>query len=80
LTLGLGLSAKGIRFDGHEKALTRIVFFMVIPTAASAFYLKLLAGLAETLADSDSRKALMAEEAPEKLWKVLVKLTKKTVL
>jgi mannitol/fructose-specific phosphotransferase system IIA component (Ntr-type) len=79
LTLGLGISAKGIKFDGHDKALTRIVFFLVIPTAASAFYLKLLAGLAETFADAEARKALMAEEAPEKLWKALVKLTKKTV-
>ena len=80
LTLGLGISAKGIKFDGHDKTLTRIIFFMVIPTAASAFYLKLLAGLAETFADAEARKALTAEETPEKLWKVLIKLTKKTIL
>jgi mannitol/fructose-specific phosphotransferase system IIA component (Ntr-type) len=79
LTLGLGISGKGIKFDGHDKTLTRIVFFMVIPTAASAFYLKLLAGLAETFSDAEARKALMAEESPEKLWKMLVKLTKKTI-
>lgn len=80
LTLGVGLSVKGIKFDGHDKALTRIVFFMVIPTAASAFYLKLLAGLAETLADGEARKALLAEDTPEKLWKALIKVTKKTVV
>jgi len=80
LTLGLGLSGKGIKFDGYDKALTRIVFFMVIPTAASAFYLKVLAGLAETFSDAEARKALLAEESPEKLWKALVKLTKKTIL
>lgn len=80
LTLGLGISAKGIKFDGHDKGLTRIVFLMVIPTAASAFYLKLLAGLAETFSDADARKALQAEENPDKLWKTLVKLTKKTIL
>jgi len=80
LTLGLGISPKGIRFDEREKNLTRIVFFMVIPTAASAFYLKLVAGLAETFMDSEARKLLMAEELPEKLWKVLVKLTKKKVV
>lgn len=79
LTLGLGISDKGIKFDGHDKMLTRIIFFMVIPTAASAFYLKLLAGLAETFSDADARKALMAEELPEKLWKTLIKLTKKTI-
>lgn len=79
LTLGLGMTAKGIKFDGHDKTLTRIIFFMVIPTAASAFYLKLLAGLAETFSDADSRKALLAEETSDKVWKVLTKLTKKTI-
>jgi mannitol/fructose-specific phosphotransferase system IIA component (Ntr-type) len=79
LTLGLGISAKGIKFDGHDKSLTKIVFFLVIPTAASAFYLKLLAGLAETFADAEARKTLSAEELPEKLWKALIKLTKKTI-
>ena len=80
LTLGLGVSAKGIKFDGNDKNVTKIIFFLVIPTAASAFYLKLLAGLAETFSDADARKAITAEETPEKLWKLLVKLTKKTVV
>jgi mannitol/fructose-specific phosphotransferase system IIA component (Ntr-type) len=80
LTLALGISAKGIKFDGHDKNLTKIIFFLVIPTAASAFYLKLLAGLAETFTDAEARKALSAEETPEKLWKTLIKLTKKTVV
>jgi mannitol/fructose-specific phosphotransferase system IIA component (Ntr-type) len=80
LTLCMGLSPKGVKFDGQDKAITRIIFFMVIPTAASAFYLKLLAGLAETFSDADARKALLAEETPEKLWKALIKLTKKTIL
>lgn len=79
LTLGLGISPKGIKFDGHDKSLTKIIFFLVIPTAASAFYLKLLAGLAQTFSDADARKALMGEESPEKLWKLLMKLTKKTI-
>lgn len=79
LTLGMGISAKGIKFDGHDKGPTKIIFFLVIPTAASAFYLKVLAGLAETFADAEARKVLMAEESPEKLWKALIKLTKKTI-
>ena len=65
LTLALGLSTRGIRFDDDGKGLTRIVFFMAIPTAASAFYLKLLAGLAETFAKPDARKALMVPKEPE---------------
>jgi len=79
LTFGLGISSKGIKFDDQEKSLTKIVFFIVIPTAASAFYLKLLAGLAATFSEAEARKALMTEDSPEKLWKALVKLTKKTI-
>jgi mannitol/fructose-specific phosphotransferase system IIA component (Ntr-type) len=79
LTLALGLAPKGLHFDGDETGLTRIVFFLMIPTAASAFYLKLLAGLTETFMKADARKALLANKEPEKLWKCLVKLTRSTI-
>jgi len=79
LTLALGLSSKGIRFDGPEQQLTKIVFFMVIPTAASAFYLKILAGLTETFMKTDARKKILAEKDPAKLWKALVKVTRANV-
>ncbi len=78
LALALGLSPKGIQFDPKEQ-LTKIVFLIAIPTAATAFYLKLLAGLTETFMVADSRKALMAEKDPEKLWKTLMKLTRTTI-
>ena len=79
LTLALGLSSKGIRFGDDAKALTRIVFFVVIPTAASAFYLKLIAGLAEVFVDAEARKKLLAEDDPEKVWKALVKATRTAI-
>jgi mannitol/fructose-specific phosphotransferase system IIA component (Ntr-type) len=81
LTLAVGLSKKGIKFGttDDEKALTRIVFFIVIPTAASAFYLKLLAGLTETFMKPDARKTLLAEKDSEGLWKALIKTTRATV-
>ena len=79
LTLALGVSPKGIAFDTGQKALTHIIFFMVIPTAATAFYLKLLAGLAETFSANDARHALLAEEDPVKLWKLLKKLTRRSI-
>lgn len=79
LALALGLSAKGIRFGEDNKNLTRIVFFIVIPTAASAYYLKLIAGIAQTFSQNDARKALMAADSNEKLWKTLQKLTRKTI-
>lgn len=82
LTLSLGLSKKGIKFTANgddEKSCTKMVFFLVIPTAASAFYLKLLAGLTESFIKPEVRKAIMAEKDQEGLWKALIKATRLTV-
>ncbi len=79
LTLALGVSKKGIKFGGPSRTLTRIVFFMVIPTAASAFYLKLLSGLTETFREEEMRSRLLEAETPEKLWSVLIKATKSAI-
>jgi mannitol/fructose-specific phosphotransferase system IIA component (Ntr-type) len=79
LTLAMGLSHEGIKWTDDAEELTHVVFFIVIPTAASAFYLKLLAGLAETFTDDEAREAILAETDAEALWKTLVKVTRKTV-
>jgi mannitol/fructose-specific phosphotransferase system IIA component (Ntr-type)/predicted RNA-binding Zn-ribbon protein involved in translation (DUF1610 family) len=79
LTLALGLHPKGVKFGGPTKGLTKLIFFMVIPTAASAFYLKLLSGLARTFEKEENRKKLLEATTPEKLWKVLLKVTKSTI-
>jgi mannitol/fructose-specific phosphotransferase system IIA component (Ntr-type) len=79
LTLAMGLSKKGIRFDEGRRELTRIVFFMVIPTAASAFYLKLLAGLTESFMDDARRDELLACKDAASMWKCVVKATRRTV-
>ena len=76
LTLALGLTSKGVKFDPAGKACTRIVFFMVIPTAASAFYLKLLSGLSQVFQKAENREKLLEADTPEKLWKALVKTTR----
>ena len=75
LTLALGLSPKGVKF-GSGRSLTKTVFFMVIPTAASAFYLKLLAGLSQVFQKEENRDKLFEADTPDKLWKALVRLTK----
>lgn len=80
LTLSLGISQRGISFNHETKNLTHIIFFMIIPTAATAFYLKILAGLAETFMPNEARHALLAEEDPLKLWKLLKKLTRRTIV
>lgn len=79
LTLALGVAPKGVKFDPDGKANTRIIFFMVIPTAASAFYLKLLAGLSQVFQKQENRDKLLEAETPEKLWKALVKTTRTTI-
>lgn len=76
LTMALGITSKGIKFDPAGKAQTRIVFFMVIPTAASAFYLKLLSGLAQVFQKPENRDKLLEADTPEKLWKALMKTTR----
>jgi len=77
LTLALGLAPKGVKFGA--KGTSKIIFFMAIPTAASAFYLKLLSGLARTFEKDENRKKLLEATTPEKLWKTLLKLTKTTI-
>ena len=79
LTLSVALFKDGVHFDGPKGPLTHIVFFMMIPTSASAFYLKLLAGLTETFMAEDARKALLASKTQTEMWKTLVKVTRKYI-
>ena len=79
LTLALGINRKGVRFDSAGRGLTHIVFFIVIPTAASVFYLRLLSGLTQTFFKKDAREKLLAAQTPDELWSVLVKTTRYTI-
>ena len=79
LTLALGIAAKPMKWSTSAEAATRMVFFMAIPTAASAFSLKLLAGLMEALMKPDARKAILAEKEADKVWKALCKITRTTI-
>jgi len=79
LAMAVGLHRKGIKFGGPGRSLTRIFFFMVIPTATSAFYLKLIAGLSRTFRDKEASAALLAATTEAELWKALIKATKKTI-
>ncbi|MDF7801766.1 PTS sugar transporter subunit IIA [Pontiellaceae bacterium B1224] len=79
LSMALGIHKKGIHFGGPGRTLTRIFFFMVIPTATSAFYMKLIAGLSQTFRQKEAREALLAAESEEELWKVLVRQTRQVI-
>lgn len=78
LSMAVGIHKKGIKFGGPGRTLTRIFFFVVIPTATSAFYLKLISGLSRTFREKECSDALLACTSEEELWKALIKATKKT--
>ncbi len=79
LTLVLGTSKQGVKWTDTEDEPAQFVFFATIPTAVSAFYLKLISGLVETFTKDVHRKAVLAAEDPESLWKALVKATRYTI-
>ena len=79
LTFSLGLTKKGLKFDRSKSRLTRIIFFIVIPSAASVFYLQLLSGLIETFRQERARKEILACKTPEEMWTTLNNLTQKTI-
>lgn len=79
LTLALGICPKGIRFNPADRALTHIIFFIVIPTAASVFYLRLLSGITQTFSKKTARDKLLAAKDSKDLWDALVKTTRNTI-
>ncbi len=76
LSLAMGISKKGIDWDGET---VHIVFLSAIPVAVSAFYLRLMAGLAQAFSKQENRDAVIATKDGAALWKVLVKATRHTV-
>jgi mannitol/fructose-specific phosphotransferase system IIA component (Ntr-type) len=79
LTMALGIHKKGIKFGGPGRSLTRIFFFMVIPTATSAFYLNLIAGISKTFRDKEARDLLLGAKDEAELWKVLIRQTRRAI-
>ncbi len=79
LTMVMGVHKKGIKFGGPGRTLTRIFFFMVIPTATSAFYLKLISGLSQTFREKEARELLLASTDEAELWKILVRQTRRKI-
>jgi mannitol/fructose-specific phosphotransferase system IIA component (Ntr-type) len=77
LAMMVGIHKKGVKFGGPGRALTRLFFFMVIPTATSAFYLKLISGLSRVFREKEARDQLLEAKSDEELWTALLKTTKK---
>jgi PTS system nitrogen regulatory IIA component len=80
LTFAVGLKERGIDFGAADDHLSKIFFFIVIPTPATAFYLRLLGGLVRTFEATEARKALLDCDDSESMWKTLTKLTRDTIL
>ena len=78
LTLALGVSKKGITWDDNKNT-ANLIFFITIPTAVSAFYLRLMAGLTETFLKEQNRELILQAESAEQLWKALNKATRYTI-
>ena len=76
LTLAMGVSQEGIDWDGEK---VNMVFLSAIPVAVSAFYLRLMAGLAQSFAKDANRKAFLEAKDAATLWKALQKATRATV-
>lgn len=76
LTLAMGVSQEGIDWDGEK---VNMVFLSAIPVAVSAFYLRLMAGLAQSFAKEANRKAVLEAKDAASLWKALQKATRATV-
>jgi len=76
LTLAMGVSRKGVDWAGEK---VNIVFLSAIPVAVSAFYLRLMAGLAQSFSKKENRDAALAAKDSAALWKALVKATRHAV-
>jgi mannitol/fructose-specific phosphotransferase system IIA component (Ntr-type) len=79
LTLALGVSKKGFKYDAAG-TMVHLVFFSVIPVAVSPFYMRLMSVLAEAFSKESNRTALLsAAKSPAELWKAFMKTTRHTV-
>lgn len=78
LTLALGISEQGIKWDG-EGAIVNVVVFSVIPVAVSAFYLRLVANLCESFKKKENLALVRGSADSAELWKNLVKATRYAV-
>ncbi len=76
LTLAMGVSQKGIDWDGEK---VHIIFLSAIPVAVSAFYLRLMSGIMQAYAKKENYDAALAAKTSAALWKSLVKATHRTI-
>ena len=79
LTFALGLKPAGVPWEAPDGRRTRIIFFLLIPPPARAFYLRLLAGLVTVFGQEDPKESLLKCDTADAMWKVLLKTTMKSI-
>lgn len=75
LTLAVATSRPGIPFDENGTP-AHFIFLVTIPSAVSAFYLRLMSGLIAAFSKEANRDLMAAAATPEELWKALTKATR----
>ena len=78
LTLALGVSHEGIDWDGSGEKV-HLIFFSVIPTAVSVFYLRLMSVLMDAFSKQENRDLLQAATTNPELWKSFMKATRYSI-
>ena len=78
LTLAMGVSKKGIDWDG-DGTLVHLVFLSAIPVAVSSFYLRLMSGIVQSFSKPETVESAKSAATPQALWKVLVKAPRHAV-
>jgi len=77
LTLAMGVSRSGINWDGENKV--NLVFLSAIPVAVSAFYLRLMTGIAQAFSKASNVTSVVEAKDAAAMWKAVCKATRLTV-
>ena len=78
LVFALGVAPNGIVWDDSGEKVNFVVL-SAIPSAGSAFFLKLMADLMAVFRRKSGRAALLAAEDPAALWKALSRATSRVI-
>ncbi len=73
LTVAIGTSRKGVKWDGLT---VHIVILAMIPVAVSSYYLKFMGSITKSLSKAAARQAVIAAADADELWKALQKTTR----
>ena len=78
LTFALGVSKRGIVWDDSGERVNFVVL-SAIPSAGSAFFLKLMSDLMGAFRRKQSRAALLAASNSAELWQILDRATRRVI-